>query len=68
MNKDDAIIIERTANGYQVRQLDHSNMICIKDIMVFQDMGFASSMRDYQDSEDTLLGFIEKHFTQKASK
>ncbi len=68
MTKDGAIIIERTANGYQVRPFDGNNMVCIKDIMVFQEMGFAVASGACRHKSEDLLGFIEAHFTHKVSE
>lgn len=66
MNKNSSVVIERVANGYQVRPLyGAGDCFCLLDLMVFQDMGFASAARDYQSTEDTLLGFIESHFREE---
>jgi len=64
MNQNDAIIIERVANGFYVRPYlpGQSLVPCIQSTMVFQDMGYASAARDHQKTKDTLLGFIEDHF------
>jgi hypothetical protein len=64
MKTDEPIVIERTANGYQVRS-HGGDLICVADIMVFQDIGYASATRDNQKTEDTLLGFIAAHFTAR---
>lgn len=63
MNPNDSVTIERVANGWQV-WVFHPGSACysISDVMVFQDMGFASAARDGQKTEDSLLGFIEAHF------
>jgi len=55
------IIVERTANGYQVRS--NNDLVCLKDVYVFQDKGYASASRDNQNSFDTLLGWIDQHFS-----
>ena len=68
MEKDEPLVIERTANGYQVRPMcGRGDMVCVRDIMIFQDMGYASATRDYQKTEDTLLGFLASHFTDGES-
>lgn len=65
MQKDEPLVIERVANGYQVRPMSGQAMcVCISDIMVFQLMGYASGPGEGVKTEDTLLGFIEDHFTQ----
>lgn len=67
--KDTPLIIERVANGYQVRPLGGNHeMVCMQDIMVFQDKGFVSSTRDYQPLEATLLGWLDQHFTEAKQK
>lgn len=69
MNKNETIIIERVANGYLVRPLGRPQYETtdIRDILVFQDMGYASAQQDYQPTENTLLGFIAEHFTNENS-
>ncbi len=65
MNKDEPLVIERTANGYQVRPMCGSvEFVCIADIMVFQLMGYASGPGEGVKTEDTLLGFLAEHFTE----
>ena len=64
MGKDEPLIIERTANGYQVRPLSGNNVVCVSDIMVFQIMGYVVSPGDGVKTKDTLLGFIVDHFTE----
>ena len=64
-SKDIAVIVERVGNGYQVRPLSRfGEVVCACDILVFQDKGFVSSARDYQPPEDTLLGWLDQHFTE----
>lgn len=68
MDKNSAIVIEKTSNGYVVRaEYRPDHLISIADFAVFQDMGYASSARDNQKTEDTLLGFIAAHFTENVS-
>lgn len=65
MQKDDALVIERVANGYTVRPLaGRGDVVCVTDIMVFQMMGYASGPGEYIKTEDTLLGFLAQHFTE----
>lgn len=65
MNKDEALVIERVANGYQVRAMTRvSDIVCIDDIMVFQILGYASGPGEGVKTEDTLLGFLAGHFTE----
>ena len=65
MDKDEPIIIERTANGYQVRQMSGAGVMArIEDILVFQMMGYASGPGEYIRTEETLLGFIADHFSE----
>lgn len=65
MNKDDPLVIERVANGYQVRPMSGKEMcMFVEDIMVFQIMGYASVTGEGVKTEDTLLGFIADHFTE----
>ena len=67
IEKDDAVIVERVGNGYQVRPISRpSDMICIRDVMVFQDKGIVVAVRDYQDTADTLFGWLDAHFTGDA--
>ncbi len=64
MNKDDSIIIERVANGYQVRPATlPGELVCVRDTMVFQDMGYASGTGELGVRE-CLLTFIAKHFSE----
>jgi len=64
INKNDAVIVQRVGNGYEVRPMNGGKeYICIKDIMVFQDKGIATPARDYQDSSATLFGWLDQHFT-----
>lgn len=67
MNPGDSIVIERTANGWMVRP-ETRDVMCLNHVHVFQDMGCASSQRDYQDTAATLLGFIASHFAQTGDK
>ena len=59
--KDTPLIVERVANGYQVRPPGSGNAI---EIMVFQDKGFVSASRDGQRTEATLFGWLDTHFTE----
>lgn len=60
------IIIEKTANGYQVRPITGPHdIVCISDIHVFQELGIAASTRDYQKPGETLLDWIQTHFKDK---
>lgn len=65
MNTDTPVIIERVGNGYQVRPMyGAGDSVCLTDVLVFQDMGYAGAARDHQKITDTLLGWIEAHFTE----
>lgn len=67
--KDTSVIVERVANGYQVRPINNiDNAISVHDVLVFQDKGFVSSARDYQPIEATLLGWLDQHFTEATQK
>lgn len=68
-NKDTAVIVERVGNGYQVRPMyGNGEMVCVSDILVFQEKGFVSTARDYQPVEATLLGWLDQHFTEAKQK
>ncbi len=68
-SKDTPVIVERVGNGYQVRPMSgDGGMVCVRDILVFQDKGFVSSARDYQPTEATLLGWLDQHFTEAGKK
>lgn len=62
MTKGDTITIRRTANGFLVHPQKDDGLTPSHEVMVFQDIGYAASARDYQKLEDTLLGFIAEHF------
>jgi hypothetical protein len=63
IDKNGPVVIERVGNGYQVRPMcDRNSAVCLSDVMVFQDKGLASSMRDNQAAESTLLGWLDAHF------
>lgn len=59
MTPNEPLVIEKVANGWQVRA--RGALICMLDVMVFQDMGYAAG-DGVRPTETTLLGFIEKHF------
>lgn len=62
IDKDRPIVIERVANGYQVYPFGGPNeLIIVKNIFVFQDMGYAIAGEN-QPVEKTLLGYIAQHF------
>jgi hypothetical protein len=64
-DKDTAVIVERVGNGYQVRPMHGgSDMVCVRDILVFQDKGYVSAARDGQRTDATLLGWLDTHFTE----
>lgn len=65
MEKDIPVVVERVTNGYQLRPLyGEGTVVCVRDILVFQDKGFVSPERDYQAIESTLLGWLDQHFTR----
>lgn len=66
MKKDEPLVIERVANGYQVKPISGEGMfVCVSEIMVFQLMGYASGPGEGGiRTEDTLLGFLANHFTE----
>lgn len=61
---DTTMIIERAGNGYILRPLTKpGDMYSISEVMVFQDKGFVSASRDNQRIEDTLFGWLDRHFS-----
>lgn len=62
MNKNDPIVIERTANGWFVRpQYGEHSIACIADCRVFNHLEY-----DQQGvtSELTVWGFLQQHFSK----
>ena len=65
MNKDDPVLIERTANGYIVRPMTQPHMaVCILDTRVFQTKGWVSSDGK---ADATLFGWLDSHFSGENS-
>ena len=63
----EAVTIKKIGNGYIVEPAcSDKETFGAESILAFQDMGYASTARDNQLIEQTLLGFIEKHFRGKA--
>lgn len=57
------LIIEKTANGYQVRPIPMGrDMVAVSDIHVFQELGASIPTRDSQKKGETLLDWLETHF------
>lgn len=67
MKNGEAVTIKKIGNGYIVEPAYRDKEASVLESMLaFQDMGYASSARDNQLIEQTLLGFIEKHFRREA--
>lgn len=67
--KDAPLIVERVANGYQVRPMfGFGEAVCVREIMVFQDKGHVSAAKDGQCTEKTLFGWLDTHFTDAEQK
>lgn len=67
IDKDMPVVVERVANGYQLRPLyGRDEVVCVSNIFVFQEKGCVSPERDRQAVENTLLGWLDQHFTSGA--
>lgn len=67
--KDTPLIVERVANGYQVRPMfGPGDAVCVRDILVFQDKGYVSASKQGQRTEATLFGWLDTHFTDAEQK
>lgn len=60
MKQNDSIVIERTANGFTVREMHRDNVaISSRELLVFNEMGYASGAGD---ERPCLLTWLEAHF------
>lgn len=57
IKNNEPVIIERVANGFQVRPLSGNNdAVCVDDIHVFQQLGL------YETDTSKLFGWLDSHF------
>lgn len=64
IEKNSPIVIERAGNGFVVRPLGEKEYAqWLADILVFNDLGYASQARDY-GSNTSLTVFVASHFNE----
>lgn len=69
LNNNETIVIRRVGNGFQVSpDYEHGRCISLADVMVFQDLGYASSGKDQCKPGGELLTWLADHFADPVDK